>query len=564
MSTATGSVVVAIKAVDEASTTLDKVRASLNIFGDILGQLGGGFSDLGNVIKGFAGGGVMGGVAAMVGETVKGLKDCFAAAKEGEDAWNRLSGSIEKSGAIWKEEEGYVHRFGQSIAALTKYSETDFAKSLKVLVDYGMDLKTALESMNTVTDLAAGKQVDLETAAKAVGRAFEGNASLLTRMGVEVTKSKDDSVVFADAMTKLQEKFGGAAQKDLETYAGKQAQVANAMENLKEKIGTALIPVLSSFQDMMGNIVKGASTLVTDLGATWKAFGEIPEVQKIAESLSGAWTDMQKGMSQVADELGKTLMPIFKKLWAALGDVWKALSPVIDAFGEVWKAIVGVGKDGKEAYTVFNLIADVLKITLVPMMKGLVEAITLATPVIKTMADAFKVGIETILFWIGKLNEAFETIRKAAQGVSDFFTNLWSGLTGQTKKGVSEVTDEVKKGTGQITNAFDDLKKEISSESIWPDMWKDMVFQTKAGFDEILSETAGGVGRFQGMFGGAAIELAGTGPASSLSPAGVGAPSRTNVTVYSSVGTLSVGNKSELDDYLTQLHRKVVDAVRSQ
>jgi len=564
MSTATGSVVVAIKAVDEASSTMDKIRASLGVFGGAIGELGGGFQSLGNVISGVAGAGVMGGLAAATGEVVRGLQDCFKAAKESEDVWNKLAGTVERSGAAWTDVKDKIESFASSAEKMSKFSDEQVAAALKTMMDYGMNLDTAMKSLATTMDLAAAKQIDLETAAKAVGRAFEGNASLLTRMGVEVTKSKDDSVVFADAMTKLQEKFGGAAQKDLETYAGKQALVANAMDNLKEKIGGALIPVLSSFQDMMGNIVKGASTLVTDLGEAWKAFSEVPEVKKIAESLSGAFADLQKGFGTVADELGKTLMPIFKELWAALGDVWKALSPVIDAFGEVWKAIVGVGKDGKEAYTIFNLIADVLKVTIVPALTALVKGIELVTPLIKTMADAFKVGIETILFWIGKLNEAFETIKKAAQGVSEFFTNLWSGLTGQTKKGVSEVTDEVKKGTDQITNAFDDLKKEISSESIWPDMWKDMVFQTKAGFDEILSETAGGVGRFQGMFGGAAIGLAGPGAPSSVSPAVVGAPSRTNVTVYSSVGTLSVGNKSELDDYLRQLHRTVVDAVRSQ
>jgi len=560
---AVGNVVIGIKAVDEASSTMDTIRASLGIFGDTIGKLGGGFDSLGSVIKGFAGGGVMGGLAATVGEVASGLQDCFKAAKDSEDVWNKLAGTVERSGTAWTDVKDQIEAFTSSAEKMSKFSDEKVAAALKTMMDYGMGLNDAMKSLATTMDLAAGKQIDLETAAKAVGRAFEGNASLLERMGVAVTESKDDSVVFADAMTKLQEKFGGAAQKDLETYAGKQALVANAMDNLKEKIGGALIPVLSNFQDMMGNVVKGADALVTDLGKAWKAFSEIPEVKKIAESLSGAWMDMQKGMSQVADELGKTLMPIFKELWATLGDVWKALSPVIDAFGQVWKAIVGVGKDGKEAYTIFNLIADVLKITIVPALTALVEGIKLVTPLIGAMATVFKTGIETILFWIGKLNAAFETIKKAAQGVSEFFTNLWSGLTGQTKKGVSEVTDEVKKGTSQITDAFDDLKKEISSESIWPDMWGEMVLQARGGFDEILSETARGVDRFQGMFWGAAIELTGPRPASSLSPAGVGAPSRTNVTVYSSVGTLAVGNKSELDDYLRQLYRTVVDAVRS-
>jgi len=558
-----GNVVIGIKAVDEASSTMDKVRTSLGIFGDTIGKLGGGFDSLGSVIKGFAGGGVMGGLAATVGEVASGLQDCFKSAKDSEDVWNKLSGTVEKSGAVWTDVKDKIESFVSSAEKMSKFSDEKVAAALKTMMNYGMGLDDAMKSLAATMDLAAGKQVDLETAATAVGKAFQGSTTSLERMGVAVTESKDSAVKFSSAMESIQEAFGGAAQKDLETYAGKQVQVANAMDNLKEKIGTALIPVMNTFQDMMGNVVKGADAFVTDLGKAWKALSEIPEVKKIAESLSGAFADLQKGFGTVADELGKVLMPLFKELWTALGDVWKALSPVIDAFGEVWTAIVGVGKDGKEAYTIFNLIADVLKITIVPALTALVEGIKLVTPLIKTMADAFKVGIETILFWMGKLNEAFETIKKAAQGVSEFFTNLWSGLTGQTTKGVSEVTDEVKKGTSQITDAFDDLKKEISSESIWPDMWGEMVLQARGGFDEILSETARGVGQFQGMFGGAAIELAGPGSASSLSPAAVGAPSRTDVTVYSSVGTLSLGNKSELDDYLRQLYRTVVDAVRS-
>jgi ABC-type transporter Mla subunit MlaD len=41
-------------------------------------------------------------------------------------------------------------------------------------------------------------------------------------------------------------------------------------------------------------------------------------------------------------------------------------------------------------------------------------------------------------------------------------------------------------------------------------------------------------------------------------------PSTVYVNVYSSVGTLAVGNKSEFDDYLKQVYRTVVDAVRAQ
>lgn len=480
-----------------------------------------------------------------------------------------------------------------------------------------MSLGTAMEHLSTTMDLAAGKQIGLAEAATAVGKAYSGQEGALSRMGIVIEKSVPKSEQFAVAMEKIGEKFGGAAQKDVETYAGKQAQVANAMDNLKEKIGGALIPVMNTFQDMMGNVVKGADQLVTQLGEAWKVFTEIPEVKTIAESLSGAFADLQKGFGVVAEELGRALLPLFKELWDALKGVWDALKPVIDAFGEIWKAIVGVGKDGKETYNIFKLLADVLKLTIVPALTALVEGIKLVTPVIKLLAEGFKTAVEIAIpaicaiiegvtsfittikdllggfykwlvggsfiqdtmaaaftaFEAGSANSIsgvskwlggiMDTFLSWGKGLTDFFGGIWNTMVDSVGKAISSITSEVRTGTDDITKLMSNLQTDLVGESIWTDMWGDMVRVTSDGFDQILVETQAGVRGLEGTLAGARVGLVGS-AAVGFPAAAASAPAMTNVTVHISMGTVQVSDKTQLDDFLATLHRQIVDAVRAR
>jgi len=511
---AQGNVVIAIKAVDEASSVLDKIQGSMSVFGNALSGLGSGFSEVGSVIQGFAGAGVMGAAAASVGVVVKGLQDCFKEAKESEAVFNSLATSVEKQGVSWAKASEGVQTFLNGMMKVTSFSDEQMAKALKVLLDYGMDLDTAMKSLGTTMDLATGKQIDLETAAKAVGRAFEGNASLLTRMGVEVTKAKDDSVVFADAMTKLQEKFGGAAQSDLEAYAGKQKQVSVAIGELKEKIGTALLPLMTSLQDTFAKVVTGASQFVDDIGSVVREIGKIPAVQIAVKSLGEAWAGLQKGFSQVADELMKALLPVLKELWNAMKEIFVALEPVVEAFGEVWTALVGVAKEGEASYTIFNLIADVIKTLILPALQGLVELIKLVTPAIREMAEAFKAAVDAAL----------------------------SAIAG-------------------MKAAFADFQKWLVGGSIWPDMWRDMVSYTSKGFDDILSETSAGMSRFQGMFGGATVGLSATVGEPSRVGAAAGGPQTISVSIPITIQHMT-GDTKDVQKLAREISRELGDVLK--
>lgn len=617
MSAPAGQVVVAIKAVDEASSVMDKVRGSLSIFGDTIGTLGGGLDSLGNVIKGFAGAGVMGAASAAVGEVVRGLQDCFKSAKESEEAWGRLAAAVERSGVSWDSVKTKIEAFASSAEKMTRFSDEEVAKAMQQLVTYGMDVETAMKAVSAAMDLATAKQIPLAEAATALGKAYVGQETALTRMGVVIEGTVPKGEKFAAAMTTISEKFGAAAQKDIESYAGKQQQVANAMDNLKEKLGSALIPVMNTFQNLMGEVVKGVDSLVTGIGQAWKAFSEMPEVKKIAESLSGAFADLQKGFGTVTDALGKALLPIFKELWEALKGVWTALQPVIDAFGEIWKSLSGVSYAGNNAYTVFNLIADILKVTIVPALQGLVEVIKLVTPVIKLLAEGFKAAVEIAIPAIKTIIEAvtgfvsaiketlggfykwlvggsfvqetmeavfvafkegFDALVKGlgdwlggiastfadwGKGLLDFFGGLWTQMIDIVGNAFKGILDAVKGGIDAISNFFGDLWKKLVGGSVWTDMWTDMVQQTSGGFDAILAEARRGIGEFEGLFGRTALGFSAGGLGAPSSPVRAETPGPAHQTVHIAITVQHMtGEVRDLENLTRMISRELSSAVK--
>lgn len=610
-----GEVVVAIRGVDEASSAMDKVRASLGVFSGVIGDLGGGFTSLGNVISGFAGAGVMGAASAAVGEVVKGLQDCFKSATQSEEVWNRLAATVERSGVSWESARTSIESFASSAEKMTRFSDEQIAAAMKTLIDHGMSVEQAMKAMTQTMDLAAAKQVSLGEAANAVGKAFIGMERPLRSMGVVLDESVPKGKEFATAMEMISQKFGGAAQADVESYAGKQQMVANAFDNLKERIGSALIPVMNSLQDMWGKVVLGADQFVTDLGKVWKGFTELPEVQKMAEGLNKAWLDLQKGFATIADEVGKAMLPVFKELWSALKGIWDALQPVFQAFGKIWEALTGVSTEGKNAYTVFNLIADILKVTVVPALQGLVEVIKLVTPVIKLLAEGFKATVEIVApiirelieliggfvnsvkeilggFWkwlvggsfiqdlmdavftafsegIGRIIEGAKgwlagvtaTFAEWGQGILDFFGNLWNQMIDIVGNAFSGILKKVQEGINAVANFFGDLWKKLTGGSIWLDMWADMVKATGQGMQGILAETQRGLGRIESTFGGAALSLS---PAAGFTARGAGAPAgQTTMHIPITITIQSMtGEVKDLENLTRMISRELGSAMK--
>ena len=331
-----GSVVVAIKAVDEASSVMDKIRASCGVLGGTLSELGGGFSSVGSIVSGFAGAGIAGAATAALGEVIKGLQWSVGEAGASEQAFKNLADAVERSGTAWTSVEGKTRSYLTQLQSTTVYSDEALAGMIERLLTFGMTYEQAMKAAGTALDLAAAKHMDLQSAADIMGKAFMGNASILKRYGIEVEASKDNSVIFTEALTKMNEQFGGAAQAQAQTYAGIQERMKNATSELGEKIGGILLPGLASVTEAMIPVVDWLGNGVVAIQNWITEIAKMPEVKAATDAVSQAFQGVWKWIQDVATVVIDTLGPALKELWGAFMELWNALSPIGEALQEIW------------------------------------------------------------------------------------------------------------------------------------------------------------------------------------------------------------------------------------
>ena len=109
------------------------------------------------------------------------------------------------------------------------------------------DVALSQKALGLALDISAGTGKDLATVTEALGKAYDGNLGALKRIGVpldeNIIKTKD-----FDAATKaLSETFAGQADAAAETFAGRMARIKIAIDEAKEQLGQALLPLLERF-----------------------------------------------------------------------------------------------------------------------------------------------------------------------------------------------------------------------------------------------------------------------------------------------------------------------------
>lgn len=155
--------------------------------------------------------------------------------------------------------------FADSIQKTTKFSDDAAISAASLIQSLGNLPSDELErATKAALDLSTALRIDLDSAARLVGKAAEGNVSAFKKYGIEVQKGKDDTETFANALTALEKKFGGASEESVNTYAGATAQLSNAMADVAKQIGLIIIKnpaVVSSVKEATGQFNELANSI---------------------------------------------------------------------------------------------------------------------------------------------------------------------------------------------------------------------------------------------------------------------------------------------------------------
>jgi hypothetical protein len=184
--------------------------------------------------------------------------DSYAAA---EAAQKKLTAALISQGQATPEVLSQYDALATKFQRTTVYSDDLTNEMQALLVQVGQVMPSQMEAaLQASTDLASGLGVDLRDATMLVAKAFSGGGDELGRLKSILGDAYVAGKGMDGILAAINEKFGGQAQAEIESYAGKVKQLANEWDNVKEAIGKSIVqdPILNAALSELKDSVQGA------------------------------------------------------------------------------------------------------------------------------------------------------------------------------------------------------------------------------------------------------------------------------------------------------------------
>lgn len=127
-------------------------------------------------------------------------------------------------------------------------------------------LTKSQDLLNIAIDISKGTGKELASVTEALSKSFAGQDTQLVRLGIGLTAAQAKTMSHKEQVQLLTDLYGGAAARNAETFEGKMAILSNRLNEAKESIGTALLPILTRLAEyMLTNVVPAIELFVQGL-----------------------------------------------------------------------------------------------------------------------------------------------------------------------------------------------------------------------------------------------------------------------------------------------------------
>lgn len=234
-----------------------------------------------------------------------------------------------------------VEAYIEATMMATNVTDDQLRPALAQLVRVTGSASEAQKLLTLATDVSVGANRDLSSVVTALSRAYGGNAQGLTRLGITIDKTEVSARGFAAVTDELTEKFGGAAAAAADTTAGRIQNLGVRFDELKETIGTGLLPVIEDFLGGLADIAEGIQgTNVRQLGKGLFDLGT--EIGNLAQTITGV------GIAKSLSPFGFVMDRLSGKS-ETLADKMKALSDVLVQDAAIYAQSANLFEDQADA-----------------------------------------------------------------------------------------------------------------------------------------------------------------------------------------------------------------------
>jgi hypothetical protein len=368
------------------------------------------------------------------------LTDAAKAAAEEETGIKRLAQAVNNAGGSWDAQSGAIEGVISQREKLG-FADDKLRSSLAMLTAQTGSVDEAFKRQSLAMDLSRGANIDLETASKLLGKVTEDNVNVLSRYGVSVEKGASQTELFAA----IQQKFGGQAEATAKSAAVQWEIFQNQLGNLKEDIGSALLPVMTqlggaaiAFVDELRE--SGALTsIVEGLTSTFSTFGNVAtatfDVIKAATS-----TDLFGSLMDAAGTMASGIQTTFELMASTVsavvaGDIPVAIQTLEDALNLDLSGLTGSVGFAQNELTIlqghFDAAVQFITGTIMPTLQaGIQTALDAITAFWQVHGETIMATVQST--WTG-IQAAVETVLNVVvpfaiaqfQMVSDWVQANW-------------------------------------------------------------------------------------------------------------------------------------------
>ena len=320
--------------------------------------------------------------------------DAVKAAIEDEKAQlslaQTLRNTVKATDAQIKATENYI----DATARATGVADDQLRPSLDRLVRSTGDLTKAQKLQQLALDISAGTGKDLATITEGLGKAYDGNLGALKRLGVSLDDSIIKSKDFDAAVKVLSETFAGQADIAANSFAGRMSRIKISIDEAKETLGFALLPVLEKFAKFATDtLVPALDDFVAGLTG-----GQPNSVKNALRDAKGRVLEFNDGLDVTANtgayglgvaltELGKTFKNFSDALLGASGKD-SGLKQFLDLLTSITNGIDNV-------INAYNRLPDIGKFLINPLpdLASLVRPATSAVGSVKSAVSNVNINV---------------------------------------------------------------------------------------------------------------------------------------------------------------------------
>jgi hypothetical protein len=370
--------------------------------------------------------------------------DGVKAALEDEKSQRILALTLQKTTGATTDQIAAIEGYITKTALATGVTDDELRPALSRLTRSTKDVEESQKLLSLAMDISSATGKPLELIANSLGKAYDGNANALGKLGLgidqSILKTKDFNLVYES----LRGSFAGFAANEANTFQGKMARLTVAFDEAKESIGYALLPILSTLMKFVTDSI-------------------MPAINKLTDSFSMNGDGLGKTINDVATVVKDIATPIFTAMQGLFGKIKKVIDDNKESFTEFWEivkwlapkigAVIGAAVEviGTVVSTVISLIGKIMGAVkpvlnfVIDSINTIISGINIISP-FKDIPKLDKIGSTPIYTSGGaaSMGGATATGNAAAAGAATIQAAIASGATstaGASKAGSTATTN---------------------------------------------------------------------------------------------------------------------------